>query len=208
MLFFSEILKAHIVDNLNEIDGKVIDVLIRVEKDAENPEIIGLVVKNQGKKQFIPTDAITEWGFKKIKLNKILAAVVTEIPSAENIVSLNNAILDKQIVDLDGLKVVRVNDLQFGNIQQKMCLIAIDISTRGLLRRFGIDDRYIDYLWKAKGARETAQYGIFINFKETGIIMRNARDFVSKIKIMLEELDEKIIMAIHNKAKELKESIK
>jgi len=71
-----------------------------------------------------------------------------------------------------------------------------------------IDDRYIDYLWKAKGARETAQYGIFINFKETGIIMRNARDFVSKIKIMLEELDEKIIMAIHNKAKELKESIK
>jgi len=71
-----------------------------------------------------------------------------------------------------------------------------------------IEDRYIDYLWKAKGARETAQYGIFINFKETGIIMRNARDFVSKIKIMLEELDEKIIMAIHNKAKELKESIK
>lgn len=148
MLFFSEILKAHIVDSLNTIDGKAVDALIRVEKDVENPEIIGLVVKHQKKKQFIPTDVITEWGFKKIKLNKMLAEVVAEIPNGEDIVSLNNAILDKQIVDLDGLKVVRVNDLQFGNIQQKMCLIAIDISTRGLLRRFGIDDRYIDKIFK------------------------------------------------------------
>lgn len=69
-----------------------------------------------------------------------------------------------------------------------------------------IEDRYIDYLWKVKGARETAQYGISIAYKETGIIMRNARDFTSRIKIVLEELDEKIIGIIHNKAKELKEA--
>lgn len=149
MLFFSEILKAHIVDSLNIIDGKAIDALIRVEKDVESPEIIGLVIKNQGKKQFIPTAVITEWDLKKIKLNKTLKEATTEIPSGEDIVSLNNAILDKQIVDLDGLRVVRVNDLQFGNIQQKMCLIAIDISNRGLLRRFGVNNRHIDQIFKS-----------------------------------------------------------
>jgi uncharacterized protein (UPF0332 family) len=62
-----------------------------------------------------------------------------------------------------------------------------------------IDEKYIDYLWKIKRARETVQYGISINYKETDVVMRNARDFVSKIKLVISELDEKIIESIGKK---------
>lgn len=68
-----------------------------------------------------------------------------------------------------------------------------------------ISEKYIDYLWKIKRARETVQYGISINYKETDIVMRNAREFVSKIKLVLNELDEKLIEIIEKKVKELQD---
>jgi len=68
-----------------------------------------------------------------------------------------------------------------------------------------IDEKYIDYLWKVKRARETVQYGISVTYKETDAIMNNARDFVSKIKLVISELDEKIIGVIGKRIKELKE---
>lgn len=59
-----------------------------------------------------------------------------------------------------------------------------------------IDEKYIDYLWNIKRARETVQYGISISYEETGVVIRNARDFVSKIKIVLGGLDKKLIEII------------
>jgi len=68
-----------------------------------------------------------------------------------------------------------------------------------------IEEKYIDYLWKIKRARETVQYGISVTYKETDTIMNNARDFVSKIKLVISELDEKIIEVIGKRINELKE---
>ena len=68
-----------------------------------------------------------------------------------------------------------------------------------------ISEKYIDYLWKVKRARETVQYGISINYKETDSVMRNARDFVSKIKLVLNELDERLVDIIEKKIKELQD---
>lgn len=59
-----------------------------------------------------------------------------------------------------------------------------------------IGEKYINYLWRIKRDRETVQYGISISYKETAIIMRNAREFVSKIKLVVNELDEKLIEVI------------
>ena len=66
-----------------------------------------------------------------------------------------------------------------------------------------ISEKYIDYLWKIKRARETVQYGISINYKETDIVMRNAREFVSKIRLVLNELNDKLIEFIGKKINEL-----
>lgn len=69
-----------------------------------------------------------------------------------------------------------------------------------------ISGRYIDYLWKAKRAREAVQYGISMNYKETNMVMSNARGFVSKLKIVSSELDDKIVSFIRKRASELKEA--
>lgn len=69
-----------------------------------------------------------------------------------------------------------------------------------------IDEKYIDYLWKIKRARETVQYGISISYKETDAVMGNAREFASKIKLVISELDEKLVAVIADRIKEIEET--
>jgi len=59
------------------------------------------------------------------------------LPEAENEVLMRRDILDKQIVDVDGAKVVRVNDLKLALTGSGLCLSAVDVGFRGILRRLG-----------------------------------------------------------------------
>ncbi|MFA5021848.1 MAG: CBS domain-containing protein [Patescibacteria group bacterium] len=149
MFFFSTIFGLQIKDIENKTCGKVGDVFITINSDEEMPTITGIVCKKNLKKiGFISIDDITELGPKKIRLNKKFNEALKEITKTDNVISLYNSILDRQIIDLMGLKIVRVNDLQFGQFKQKLCLIAIDISNRGLLRRLGIKGQIIDNFFK------------------------------------------------------------
>jgi len=56
-----------------------------------------------------------------------------------------------------------------------------------------IGEKYIDYLWKTKKTRETMQYGISIAYKETDIILDNAREFVTRVKLLLEDINKDFI---------------
>ena len=50
--------------------------------------------------------------------------------------------MDKQIVDIDGRKVVRVNDLRLDEVEGSLRLVAVDVGAAGLLRRLGIEGPY------------------------------------------------------------------
>lgn len=55
----------------------------------------------------------------------------------ENILYLSKNIQDKQIVDMDGRKVVRVNDVRLAIVKDGTYMIAVDVGLEGLLRRLG-----------------------------------------------------------------------
>lgn len=61
-----------------------------------------------------------------------------DVSGKENYFSLKETMLDKQIIDLDGRKVVRVNDLRFAVISEGLFLIAVDVGLEGLLRRLDV----------------------------------------------------------------------
>ncbi|WP_010630794.1 magnesium transporter MgtE N-terminal domain-containing protein [Sporolactobacillus vineae] len=61
-----------------------------------------------------------------------------DVAGKENYFSLKETMLDKQIIDLDGRKVVRVNDLRFAVVSEGLFLIAVDIGLEGLLRRLDV----------------------------------------------------------------------
>ncbi|MFA6520982.1 MAG: CBS domain-containing protein [Candidatus Gracilibacteria bacterium] len=149
MLFFSNIRDASVRDSVEEIVGTVFDVLIKVDAEREFPLIIGVLVKDKRSyKFFVPVENIENWGVGEIELTRKLYEAKASAPLGESIVSLRDNVIDKQIVDLSGMRIVRVNDLQFGRVQQSMCLVAIDISTRGILRRIGLRSPFLSRIFK------------------------------------------------------------
>jgi len=53
---------------------------------------------------------------------------------------LVSKLVDKQIVDVDGQKIVRVNDVLLGKVGDKFCVVAVCVGTRSLLRVLGVGD--------------------------------------------------------------------
>lgn len=55
------------------------------------------------------------------------------------VILLKRDVLDKQIVDVNGAKVVRVNDIKLSPYQDLLCIFSVDIGFRGMLRRIGYE---------------------------------------------------------------------
>ncbi len=60
---------------------------------------------------------------------------------------LKDTLLDKQVVDTDGAKIRRVNDLQFLKSHKTLYLVHVDVGFHGLLRRVGLE-RPINFLFR------------------------------------------------------------
>jgi len=81
--------------------------------------------------------------FRVVKAREMLNVTCSELVElnhveVENGLLLVENILDKQIVDLNGRKLVRVNDVRLATLPAGTFAIAVDIGIEGLLRRIGI----------------------------------------------------------------------
>ena len=48
-------------------------------------------------------------------------------------------VMDKQIVDIEGRKVIRVNDVSLDEIEGALHVVAVDVGAAGLMRRLGFE---------------------------------------------------------------------
>lgn len=137
MLFFSKLLGVKICDQADREPGRLIDIAITPIADGSYPPIAGIVVKVAGQKMFIDSSNIESFSHERVLLNKNADETLIKI-SSEQYIFLRESVLDRQIVDLSGVRVVRVNDLEFGVVKGKTSLIAIDIGNLGIIRRLGL----------------------------------------------------------------------
>jgi CBS domain-containing protein/sporulation protein YlmC with PRC-barrel domain len=81
--------------------------------------------------------------FRVVKAREMLSVICTGLTElstdeVENGLLLVENILDKQIVDMNGRKLVRVNDVRLATLPAGTFAVAVDIGIEGLLRRIGI----------------------------------------------------------------------
>lgn len=140
MLYLCHILGTKVLDSADHVVGTLQDLVIS-PKTGEYAPVKFLVVKPiKGKKDvFIPYEYVDDFSKEEVSLNTLFRKVELEKHISERSVFLDKDVLDQQIVDVSGIRVVRVNDLRMGKVSGKMCVLGIDISTRGLLRRLGIE---------------------------------------------------------------------
>lgn len=136
--FYSKILHKNIQNIPGSIIGKLNDVIL--DFNSSKPTIKTIEVKSGRRVFYISVDSLEIYNDGDenytVKLN---TNSINIMPIPDNEFFLARDFLDKQIVDINGKKVERVNDVRMGIIQEKWCIVAVDIGLRGLIRRLGIE---------------------------------------------------------------------
>src|ERR1700728_4707107 len=89
--------------------GRVIDFVVE-HPDDTFPKIDALVIKSKSGKHLAPVGSIVDFDAGgKLLLRE---APTTEAPPDDQALYLVEDLFDKQIVDVDGRKVVRINDIE------------------------------------------------------------------------------------------------
>lgn len=142
-LFLSDIIKKPVFDPKGEVLGKVKDV--SVVKGEPLPKVAALVI--QGKKDIctIPWHSLSIFNKKIISANIYEDALSPYVYSEEDLLAARD-ILDKQIVDVNGVKVVRANDIKLEGYESDAVLVAVDVGMRGILRRLGFERLGEDFM--------------------------------------------------------------
>ena len=137
-IFVSDVYKKTVLDQTGEEIGKLKDIIVGIGEPF--PPVITLVVTAGGETYLLPWHLVNLFNKRVISVNMKIDEISPAQHSPSDILICRD-ILDKQIVDINGAKLVRVNDLELGDVKGKLCLVAADIGLRGLLRRLHVEKR-------------------------------------------------------------------
>lgn len=136
-LYFSRIIGNKVLAKDNEPLGKLRDLV--VDTSMKRPQVIAAVIQTEQTNLVVDFSSFSitkENGQYRIVCRQ-LKEIEIETESERNLF-LQKYVIDKQIVDMFGRKVVRVNDLRFVVLSTGAYLLAVDVGMEGLLRRIGI----------------------------------------------------------------------
>jgi magnesium transporter len=134
MIFLSILLRQSVYDAHNHRVGSLRDVYIKLEETF--PVVTALVVNppmSMGR-IVIPWSQVQSIEEEPLRLTVPQEQLATYTPQEDELL-LKRDLLDTQIVDTQGVRVVKINDLKLAQIKRTARLVGVDISFGGLLRR-------------------------------------------------------------------------
>jgi len=191
MLYLSQVIGRPVRDRSDEPIGKVADLIVAV--GDRYPPVTGLVVETDRRRIFLPWTSVDRLDDSGAKLST-LTMDLGKFHQRPNEILLRADLMDKQIVDIDGRKVVRVNDLRLDEVEGALHLVAVDVGASGLLRRLGVEggmrtiarnlrvqvpEKYID--WEDVDPVETSIASIKLRVPHAGLAELHPADLATII---------------------------
>ena len=138
MIYLSKLLNQKVWDVFGRVIGQLDDILVN-NTEQTMPPIIAIVVKNtsRGVELLDASSVATLW--PSITLNRRDEEPLIYHPGGHELY-LKQRVLDQQIVDTEGKRLVRVNDLQLARKDHSFYLTGVDVGGLGLVRRLGMDN--------------------------------------------------------------------
>jgi len=133
-IYLSEILDRPLLDRKGNVIGKIKDM--NVVPGDTFPVVEGIYIRGPEGLFRILVKNINVLN-KKFVTTYEEAGAVAHMEPQEKEIRIAEHIMDKQVVDINGAKVVRVNDVQLGQVRDQFGLLAIDVGFGGLIRRLG-----------------------------------------------------------------------
>src|ERR671921_2040306 len=132
MLYLSQLLGRPIREVEGERVATLKDVIVRLGSD--HPPVTGLVARYRRRDFFVPRAHVRSIDVSGVRLNSDLLDL-RRFARREDEVLLARDVLDKQLIDVDGKRVVRVNDVQLIEAAGELRVTGADVSLAGLWRR-------------------------------------------------------------------------
>ena len=135
MFYLSKLLGSPVRDVENKPAGTLHDLVVSTRKAY--PIVTAVGVRRRGKTHYAPWDAVTSFEESGLLLH-VAAAELAERELEPGELYLSATFLDKQLVDTEGRKVIRVNDIQLVRSGPFVQVAAVDVSSNAILRRVGL----------------------------------------------------------------------
>ncbi|MBF0488469.1 MAG: magnesium transporter [Nitrospirae bacterium] len=142
-IFLSEILKKPVFDQKGEDLGRIRDVV--VVKGITLPDLEAIIIEKKKTLYCLHYKTLTVFNKRIITTTQTKDNLPRYERYDEDLLAVRD-ILDKQVVDINGAKVVRVNDIKIEAYKGSAVFVAIDVGMRGILRRFGVEKRGENFL--------------------------------------------------------------
>lgn len=137
MAFISELMNRPVTDLQGSQIGVVKDLVARRHKETNIPIIEAIEVDQRGETRLIAYRDVAALLSAAVPLNVSENHIEPYITDEEDFF-LVEEVLDKQIIDTDGARVVQVNDIELVRVNGHVVVSNVDIGIAGLLRRMGI----------------------------------------------------------------------
>lgn len=133
MIYLSQILGRPIDSVGGEAIAQIRDVVVLYGREEYAP-VIGLVARYRRRLFFMPSERIDRFGPEGARLTSNVLDL-TPFSRRTGEILLAKDVLDKQLIDIDGKRVVRVNDVQLIEAAGEWRVAGADVSLQGFLRR-------------------------------------------------------------------------
>ncbi len=141
LLMFSRLIGIPLLDTRQERVATLKDVVVRIDpalgkSEDSYPPLAGLVARAVNREVWIPANQVASFEAHRLSLAST-SVNLERFVRRDGEILLGQDVLDKQLVDIEGRRVVRVNDLALGQVpgETVIRLLAVDISLRALSRR-------------------------------------------------------------------------
>jgi CBS domain-containing protein len=138
MAWISELTGRPVTDIDGSPVGVLRDLVARPVGEFAHPVVNAIIVRAAGGDRAIPYGDLAALLSAAIPLNRSLSEISPYQPHEDDI-QLGRDVLDKQILDTDGARVVRVNDIELVRINGNVVVSNVDIGILGILRRIGLE---------------------------------------------------------------------
>ena len=133
VLHLSLVVGGELRDPADERLGRVDDLIVRLG-DEDYPPVTGVVATVAGRPVFVPSEQVVEIaaGVVTLEADQLDLQHFRRRPQE---VLLKKDVLDRQLINVDGARLVRANEIELARLDGWYRVVGVDISLRGLLRR-------------------------------------------------------------------------
>ena len=133
VLHLSLVVGGELRDASGERLGRVDDLIVRLGDD-DYPPVAGVVATVAGRQVFVPGEQVVELGpgFVLLEADRLDLQHFRRRPQE---VLLKKDVLDRQLINVDGARLVRANEIELARVEGWYRVVGVDVGLRGLLRR-------------------------------------------------------------------------